>query len=193
MRRFRVPARGPGARVDSRGVAADTVAVCQRLVVVQGVLVASRAATDTFSTWTSSMWVAQLRISGRICSVSVLIVSCAGISALPTRVHRPSEFHGHRAPFTNPAPAQRFAICVFLTPPCGPRPCQRRRVSGILESQYSSTAQVRGGAALALPWRCPELFQCRFYQNSTRIFLCSRKFRTETFYWRCPGAALALP
>ena len=41
VRRFRVPARGAGARVDSRGVAADTVAVCQRLVVVQGVLVAS--------------------------------------------------------------------------------------------------------------------------------------------------------
>ena len=90
---------------------------------------ALRAATDTFSTWTSSMWVAQLRISGRICSVSVLIFTCAGISALPTRVHRPSEFHGHRASFTNPASAQRFAICVFSTWPCAAvQPCHRRRI-----------------------------------------------------------------
>ena len=82
-----------------------------------------------FSTWTSSMWVAQSRISGRICSVSVLIFTCAGISALPTRVHRPSEFHGHRASFTNPAPAQRFAICVFSTWPCAAvQPCHRRRI-----------------------------------------------------------------
>ena len=38
------------------------------------------------------------------------------------------------------------------------------------------------GAALALPWRCPELFECWFYQNSTWIFRCSQKLCTETFY-----------
>jgi len=58
--------------------------------------------------------------------LSVPIATCSGISALPTRVDRPSEFHGHRALFTDLAPARRGEISVFHVAcsagPCGPAP-----------------------------------------------------------------------
>ena len=65
------------------------------------------------STWNLFTWVSQIVDFGWISTISVLISTCSGISALHTRVHRPSEFRGHRGPFTDPAPAQRSAICVF--------------------------------------------------------------------------------
>ena len=62
----------------------------------------------------------------RIAIISVLIATCSGISALPTRVDRPSEFHGHRALFSDLAPARRGAIGVFHVAcsagPCGSAP-----------------------------------------------------------------------
>jgi hypothetical protein len=58
--------------------------------------------------------------------LSVPIATCSGISALPTRVDRPSEFHGHRALFIDLAPARRGEISVFHVAcsagPCGPAP-----------------------------------------------------------------------
>jgi hypothetical protein len=71
--------------------------------------------------WSRKSW-----ISCRIATVSVPIATCSGISALPTRLDRPSEFHGHRALFTDLAPARRGEISVFHVAcsagPCGPAP-----------------------------------------------------------------------
>ena len=91
-----------------------------------------------------------------------------------------------------------FAPCVhrlltllpLFVPPASmlPRgPCGRALVNGgesripVLEHCPGSGGRCPG-AALALPWRCPELFDCWFYQNSTWIFRCSQKLCTETFY-----------
>ena len=64
------------------------------------------------------------QISCRIAIISVPIATCSGSSALPTRLDRPSEFHGHRALFTDLAPARRGVISVFHVAcsagPCGP-------------------------------------------------------------------------
>ena len=66
------------------------------------------------------------QISCRIATISVPIATCSGSSALPTRLDRPSEFHGHRALFTDLAPARRGVISVFHVAcsarPCGPAP-----------------------------------------------------------------------
>jgi len=66
------------------------------------------------------------QISCRIAIISVPIATCSGSSALLTRLDRPSEFHGHRALFTNLAPARRGVISVFHVAcsagPCGPAP-----------------------------------------------------------------------
>jgi hypothetical protein len=64
------------------------------------------------------------QISCQIAIISIPITTCFGSSALPTRLDRPSEFHGHRALFTDLAPARRGVISVFHVAcsagPCGP-------------------------------------------------------------------------
>ena len=81
----------------------------------------SSCASCSAGPWSRKSW-----IFCRIAIISVLIATCSRISALPTRVDRPSEFHGYRALFTDLAPARRGEISVFHVAcsagPCGPAP-----------------------------------------------------------------------